>query len=152
MLLQATPASARFPVPSWRQRSNFPLQRTGVLRLQSSSGLGLDRLLQCAVFFLHESRRYVCRFCTSHLCQVKKELQCRSQSKRRKQHQKPKKQHRTNHCNARYHLGATSSRLGPFIAMRGIVFVWLFGWVCSVVPCSDAWLVSPQCPYSIQSR
>ena len=25
-------------------------------------------------FFLHESRRYVCRFCTSHLVRVKKEL------------------------------------------------------------------------------
>ena len=32
----------------------------------------------------------MCRFCTSHLCQVKKELQYRSQSKERKQHQKPK--------------------------------------------------------------
>ena len=43
-----------------------------------------------AILFLHESRRYVCRFCASHLCQVKKELQYRSQSKRKKQHQKPK--------------------------------------------------------------
>ena len=30
--------------------------------------------LACVVFFLHESRRYVCRFCTSHLSRVKREL------------------------------------------------------------------------------
>ena len=43
--------------------------------------------------FLHESRRYVCRLCTSHLCRVKRELLYRLQSseanKTHKKHHKP---------------------------------------------------------------
>ena len=34
-------------------------------------------------------------------------------------------------------------------AWLGVLFV---GWFCVVVPCSDAWLVPPWCPYLIQSR
>ena len=36
-------------------------------------------------FVLHESRRYVCRFCTSHLDRVKKELLCRLHSNSKKE-------------------------------------------------------------------
>ena len=39
--------------------------------------------------FLHESRRYVCRFCTSHLDRVKKELLYRLHSNRGTKPQKP---------------------------------------------------------------
>ena len=33
--------------------------------------------VSASYFFLHESRRYVCRFCTSHLDRVEKELSYR---------------------------------------------------------------------------
>ena len=49
-------------------------------------------------FFLHESRRYVCRFCTSHLIRVKKELLSRLQSIREttnNQNKNPTNQHTT---------------------------------------------------------
>ena len=39
--------------------------------------------------FLHESRRYVCRFCTSHLVRVKKELLYRLHTNRKKRTPKP---------------------------------------------------------------
>ena len=42
-------------------------------------------------FFLRESRRYVCRFCTSHLSRVKKELLSRLQSNRDNDQPKTKK-------------------------------------------------------------
>ena len=42
-------------------------------------------LRQFDCVFLHESRRYVCRFCTSHLVRVKKELLYRLHSNREKE-------------------------------------------------------------------
>ena len=56
---------------------------SGSLSLSRSSGheAGLPAWALAHVFFLHESRRYVCRFCTSHLSQVKKELLHRLQTK-----------------------------------------------------------------------
>ena len=45
----------------------------------------------CSRFFLHESRRYVCRFCASHLSRVEKELLSRLQSNRDNDQPKTKK-------------------------------------------------------------
>ena len=60
---------------TWDRTHSFPPRKYRVTR---TTQVGVD-------FFLHESRRYVCRFCASHLGRVKKELHYRLQTKKKKQ-------------------------------------------------------------------
>ena len=75
------PAPSSLPTTPWQFLSQIPFFCT--------SG-------DAMCVFLHESRHYVCRFCTSHLGRVKKELLYRLRTKQTKQtpkhppNQKPK--------------------------------------------------------------
>ena len=97
---------------TWTSTCLFPFLGVWViggvesLSTGSPSGRGSGYLGSMYSHFLHESRRYVCRFCTSHLSRVKKELLSRLQSNREtKQRQKkqannnqqpqPPKEHQT---------------------------------------------------------
>ena len=74
------------------------------------------RRIEQEAFFLHESRRYVCRFCTSHLVRVKMELRYRLQPKReRKSPQNKQNTQQTKHHPSKAREEATC------LATRGIV-------------------------------
>ena len=72
----------------------------GCIGRRKTSCLRLQDYQRVSLFFLHEWRRCVCRFCTSHLSRVKIELQARLRGKQKQQTTTPTKPNKTKHARA----------------------------------------------------